>query len=686
MDTPTKQHNSNENNNRDDDDEIQICSPPPSKKLKANYTNNQDISNDDIEDSDDDAPQVLSTTVVNPNVDYPHKRVHCGVHPFTMQNAQRYCELCYCVVCDQPAKDCREWNIHCTAKPIQKDKSISTGEVTVLEDDFADSAIAVRLAAQNMHQLQRQALPQTTTTNQYSRNIMEDAFLRELAAMRRADSETSTSSRRRQQNQKSRSDKRITEILAENLRKALHLSHVGMDAPTSPSDDHFDMHDLYPTPNEESLEWKRMQQLKMEGDIPRLRLHNSFFVQGIRIGWPFPKIMIPQRQMAIHIIKALQKKLHVVLESPTGTGKSAAILCSVLAWQRHHAQTNKSQSSSLSPQKDSNDWIHKQDKREVGEKEEQDVPTIIYCSRTHSQVAQMVASLQKTPYRPRITVLGSRERLCINQEIRQGQKGTSLNNLCRERKIETDKRRKDALKSKSSRVEYNDDNPPSFQETDSLVPEEDGEDTNQRRKKKPTCRHYQQLTTRRTASMTQERFLWNAEKVNSCCSKGGEHTKAGVMDIEDLVAFGKDPYKIETIAMYRPSSDETFGLIIGPRMKGGCEVVHTKPQSVASKDGSLTRGDWILTVNGQNVRNETVDKISELIRESKTDPLRLKIQRSKSPSDGMELDTETPSLSSHAACPYYLSRALIPTANLIFARKYRIVTETNDTQHPHTVS
>jgi hypothetical protein len=58
----------------------------------------------------------------------------------------------------------------------------------------------------------------------------------------------------------------------------------------------------------------------MDGDIPQLNLHKSFFVEGVRIGWPYPLIMPPQRQMAIHLIKAYKNKRHVVLESPTGTG------------------------------------------------------------------------------------------------------------------------------------------------------------------------------------------------------------------------------------------------------------------------------------------------------------------------------------------------------------------------------
>ena len=76
----------------------------------------------------------------------------------------------------------------------------------------------------------------------------------------------------------------------------------------------------------------------MSGDIPQLKL-NEFFVEGVKIGWPFATVLPSQRQMAMHIIKGLKRKMHVVAESPTGTGKSAAILCSVLAWQRYHMQS-----------------------------------------------------------------------------------------------------------------------------------------------------------------------------------------------------------------------------------------------------------------------------------------------------------------------------------------------------------
>jgi hypothetical protein len=65
-------------------------------------------------------------------------------------------------------------------------------------------------------------------------------------------------------------DKRITELLAENFEYKVKLET---------------------TKNSTVL-------ARTEGDIPSLCLHSSFFVEGVRIGWPFPVIMPPQRQVS----------------------------------------------------------------------------------------------------------------------------------------------------------------------------------------------------------------------------------------------------------------------------------------------------------------------------------------------------------------------------------------------------
>ena len=53
---------------------------------------------------------------------------------------------------------------------------------------------------------------------------------------------------------------------------------------------------------------------------------------GVYIDFPFAKPYPAQMQMMSKIIAALKGKENALLESPTGSGKSLALLCSVLAW------------------------------------------------------------------------------------------------------------------------------------------------------------------------------------------------------------------------------------------------------------------------------------------------------------------------------------------------------------------
>ena len=71
-----------------------------------------------VRDAHDNEMEVLASTTTNANVDYPHARHRCGVHPFVVAAAggdpercdslnRRYCAKCYCTVCDVPAGECR---------------------------------------------------------------------------------------------------------------------------------------------------------------------------------------------------------------------------------------------------------------------------------------------------------------------------------------------------------------------------------------------------------------------------------------------------------------------------------------------------------------------------------------------------------------------------------------------------
>lgn len=106
-----------------------------------------------------------------------------------------------------------------------------------------------------------------------------------------------------------------------------------------------------------------------------------------------------------------------MLESPTGTGKTLCLLCAALAWRDNYvkllAQTQQSrgvrnETALQNVAFDENRGIKSTDV---------DVPKIIYATRTHTQIAQTIAELKRTAYKPQVCVLGSREQMCINHEV-----------------------------------------------------------------------------------------------------------------------------------------------------------------------------------------------------------------------------------------------------------------------------
>jgi len=464
---------------------------------------------------------------------------------------------------------------------------------------------------------------------------------------------------------------RITEILAANMKR-LHVS-----SPSSPNCS------PPPTVSSSSSEKQKEQFIKqkMEGDIPQLNRQNSFFVEGIKIGWPFTTIMPPQRQMALHLIKAFKASKHVVLESPTGTGKSAAILCTTLAWQRYNSKLHVSQ-------RDASEVYLPSDSPST----KPTTTKIIYCSRTHSQVAQIVASLKKTPYRPRMAVMGSRERMCIHKHVTNSHtkgKRINVNNECRIRVRNTENYRKTMYKSANGW--YDDNNPiedipgdgggatsrsnntgESEVSEELLETDENGEIVRGLKSKKYlTCPHYRRLTSIDLAINAHDTFVPNKNKVN-CCSIGGDKSKFGSHDIEDLVAFGKNPDKRRQVAIYRDpnASTTSFGLrLTGPKNAVvpantyGVTVFGFLPDGATEIEGSLNNGDIITSVSGEDVKGLSLSQVTSKIKNAE-DPLLLDVIRGPL---GHHNTEDSDGYTKHSACPYYLSREFANTADLIFA-------------------
>lgn len=343
--TKKMQDSTNKKREADDDsdsDFIEVLSPPKKPALSSLAAiPAESAANDD--DSNDDDAMVVSSTVINPNVDYPHVRLHCGVvAAYSSETASLFCRNCFCHVCDRPAADCTSWAEHCQQKQVFRDKTISTGEVTVLGPSegavaFVQNRRATAMPSAAAVMASMSSTPGMTSgmaaffmhhygSSQGGRGMpyyynSDDDDIFAVGGGRGGLSNNAG----RGGAGKGAESKRITDILAENLALLVRFTddpNVNQTERKQLSNDDFmrtlrlRYENLKPSP--------MAAELKMEGDISNLCLHNSFFVEGIRIGWPFSSILTPQRQMAIHIIKGLKQKRHVVLESPTGTVSSNA--------------------------------------------------------------------------------------------------------------------------------------------------------------------------------------------------------------------------------------------------------------------------------------------------------------------------------------------------------------------------
>ena len=57
-------------------------------------------------------------------------------------------------------------------------------------------------------------------------------------------------------------------------------------------------------------------------------------------------------------------------------------------------------------------------------------PLIIYASRTHSQLSQVIGELRRTTYRPKIAIVGSREQMCIHPNVKELSSSSAQSTVC----------------------------------------------------------------------------------------------------------------------------------------------------------------------------------------------------------------------------------------------------------------
>lgn len=110
----------------------------------------------------------------------------------------------------------------------------------------------------------------------------------------------------------------------------------------------------------------------------------TFKVNDIDVQFPYQPYQL-QIDFISKVIESCETGKYALLESPTGTGKTLSLLCSILSWKQ--ARGLKSQ--------------------------------IIYSSRTHGQLSNVIKELKKTNFKPKISQIASRSYLCLNEDVKK---------------------------------------------------------------------------------------------------------------------------------------------------------------------------------------------------------------------------------------------------------------------------
>lgn len=125
----------------------------------------------------------------------------------------------------------------------------------------------------------------------------------------------------------------------------------------------------------------------------------------------FSKNLYPSQVKLIQdVISTINQKKMAIVSSPTGTGKTLSLLCALTSFVKKPTQeenlfelfscTNRTK--------------------------------IYYCSRTHSQLSQVVSELKSCTHQYKSVVLGSRRVYCVNSEVSKITDIDLLNDRCRE--------------------------------------------------------------------------------------------------------------------------------------------------------------------------------------------------------------------------------------------------------------
>ncbi|RKO97718.1 hypothetical protein CXG81DRAFT_14060, partial [Caulochytrium protostelioides] len=115
-----------------------------------------------------------------------------------------------------------------------------------------------------------------------------------------------------------------------------------------------------------------------------------------------------------HCVQAMKRGESMLLESPTGTGKTICLLSAIVAWQRHitlHPEDRPDAAQPRAPQaaaEDGETLLTQADPQAL----------VFFTSRTQKQIKQAMRELRRLRLSDTsVTMLGSKEHLCIHPKI-----------------------------------------------------------------------------------------------------------------------------------------------------------------------------------------------------------------------------------------------------------------------------